>query len=305
MATITKQQYAFLLSIGVPFEGWVEGVGRAITKPVNVASSSPACGAISMGTFYSTNYVAAIIPETTKSQVSADNILNKIIKVRADGSHDVLDVKTKRTIWFGNNIKTNVKIDTNQNLLSIHIEDTNGNKYETVTELDEYLAEIGDKPVSPLRIAFDTFGAAFNYSRFRFEGMKTNQKSKLVHDSYQYMKKKWSYKPGTKPGVMYNQRIPKFYKYGGRVLVVVSVGILTSNIYDNRAVKASHVLDGAMLSIAAIPPYGWVAGLSYFIIDAGVTIFTDKSIGDYLNEYLHENSDIKDGILWDISPYFK
>jgi len=48
--------------------------------------------------------------------------------------------------------------------------------------------------------------------------------------------------------------------------------------------------------------YSWLWSW-LFIIDAGITIATDRSIGDYLNEYLHENMDIKDGVLWDLSPY--
>lgn len=256
-----------------------------------------ATGAIDMGTFYSTNYISIVVPET-RPRATGDDILDKIVKMRADGNYEVFDVKAKRTLQFGNNIKTDVKIDTDHNLLSIKTEDTNGNRYETVTQLDDYLAEIGDKSLSPERLAFDSFGAAFNYSRFRFEGMKTNQKSKLVHDSYQYLKRNWRYRPKTKPSVMYRDRIPKSYRYGGRVLFAVSASLIAGNIIENKAIRGSNVLDIGVLLISAYVPYGWVGGIAYFAVDAGLYIYTDKSIGDYLNQYLHDDMNISDGVLF-------
>lgn len=50
--------------------------------------------------------------------------------------------------------------------------------------------------------------------------------------------------------------------------------------------------------------YGWIVGVAYFAVDFGVTLATDKSIGDHANQWVHDKGWLDNGEILNLDSLF-
>jgi len=109
--------------------------------------------------------------------------------------------------------------------------------------------------------------------------MNNSQQWKLSHDIHKALKnnginvKTSAIKHGT-GAVLKN--ISRGTTIVGGSLVVVS-------ILNDKEVRASHILNGAMVGITMIPTIGWIAGGTFFLADMITLGISGQTIGSHLD----------------------
>jgi len=69
-----------------------------------------------------------------------------------------------------------------------------------------------------------------------------------------------------------------------RKIAIVGGVLALSDIAIDGELKASHLLNLAVVGVSAIPVYGWAIGGAYFAIDMGFLYFSGKTLGERLDE---------------------
>lgn len=317
---ISADYYEFLLEIGVPYEGYVEGVGEVINMPVITGSSTAADGS-RMGqgaTYLSVNYAAVIIPNRDEEiKIAAEQVSNEFIKLTADG-YMVQDINTNRWENFGHHISKNEEIVDGHVTITV-----TGDKGRPYT----YIIDTKSKKISggynrgnntgtfDGRKVYEAFDSGFDFMEHKFvaphrkgrltpfNGIKRNTQVKHTYDAMKWAKSK-GIKIKTKPSVFVDKTLPRVLKRASRVVNAVAIFVILHDVYKDRAFKTSHSLDAVMFGVSFIPYCGWAISAGYFIIDTGVDLITDKSFGDRLDEWAEEEFGLEDGVLLDIRPAF-
>jgi peptidoglycan hydrolase-like protein with peptidoglycan-binding domain len=71
-------------------------------------------------------------------------------------------------------------------------------------------------------------------------------------------------------------------------LGLLSVGIVAYDIYDDKEVRASHILSTVMVGVGFIPVVGWAISGTYFLADITTLTITGKGLGGYFDEEVNE-----------------
>ena len=71
-------------------------------------------------------------------------------------------------------------------------------------------------------------------------------------------------------------------------LGLLSVGVIIFDVADDKEVRASHVLNLAMVGVATVPIVGWMIGGGYFLADIATLTVTGYSIGGHLDNVIDE-----------------
>ena len=71
-------------------------------------------------------------------------------------------------------------------------------------------------------------------------------------------------------------------------LGLLSVGVIIFDVADDKEVRASHVLNLAMVGVATVPVVGWMIGGGYFLADIATLTITGNSIGGHLDNVIDE-----------------
>jgi len=74
-------------------------------------------------------------------------------------------------------------------------------------------------------------------------------------------------------------------------LGAISIGLIAYDAYEDKEVRASHILNATMVGASFIPVVGWMIGGSYFIVDIATLSLTGKSIGGHLDDEYNEHFD--------------
>lgn len=322
---ITADYYSFLLDIGCPYEGYVQGLGDAYCVPVLTGSSTPLNNSqTGNATYLSINYCPTVVPrkkQVTEKEVN-DYIEKELIKLE-NGEYYLKDINTNRWEKLGKSISKEIYIVDNE--VSICLTGTSGRTYtyvmneksirggynvqpnkdgssENEISIGRLLYEIGDNGVDFMEHKLSTTPYNKKVPKV-FSGTKRNTKVKHTYDTMKKLKSK-GINISTKPAAFVDKTLPKIVKGAGRATMVLSSAFILYDIYDNKAVKASHLLDTGMMLVAAIPYVGWAISLSYFVIDAGFSIFTDRSLGDRLDDLVEDLFGLEGGVLLDLNPVF-
>lgn len=125
--------------------------------------------------------------------------------------------------------------------------------------------------------------AAENY----FNNLKTSDKSRLVHKVSKELKKRTGIKVKGY-GNLYRNVIPKYFKWTGRALSAGDYVLTGFDIFHDKELSASHILDLSITSIGWLLPSGWVICGLYFGSNIIIESATGKEIGDYLNEFIDD-----------------
>ena len=152
------------------------------------------------------------------------------------------------------------------------------------------------KIIDVLKYANSTLGLCHDIIEHYFNNLKTAEKSKLVYD----LRKKLKNKTGIiikKPSDIYRKVIPKTLKWSGITLIAGKYFMSAYDIFDNKALHASDILDLGITTICLVIPYGWIIGGVYFVSDVITKLVTGKDFGDYLNDYFNNELGIDNGIL--------
>jgi len=67
-------------------------------------------------------------------------------------------------------------------------------------------------------------------------------------------------------------------------LGLLSVGVIIFDVADDNEIRASHVLNLAMVGVSTIPVVGWIIGGTYFLADITTLAISGKNIGGYLDD---------------------
>ena len=78
--------------------------------------------------------------------------------------------------------------------------------------------------------------------------------------------------------------VAKYDKYA-KCLALVSAGLTVATVINNRAIKPSDLINGAMAGIS-VSGFGSLIAGGYFLLDIGFKVTTGKSIGDRIDESL-------------------
>jgi len=78
--------------------------------------------------------------------------------------------------------------------------------------------------------------------------------------------------------------VAKYDKYA-KGLALVSAGLTVVNVINNRAIKPSDLINGAMAGIS-VSGFGSLIAGGYFLLDIGLKVTTGKSLGDRIDESL-------------------
>ena len=345
---ITLGYYTFLTKVvGCAYRGKVEGLGTVMTLPVTVANTTPASRAIDRkGIFLTTNYVSIIVPEPVpkndpvREYEAEQYIKGKISHTNSDGSIDFLDVSTNKVhrLEKGGGVKVDIQDDriliyANDSKQSFRSDYDLGFYMDLLEKAPTFISfslKVQEVPLPPQKqpfpsgkTAYDFGGLLFDYSQWKlleakhikgrpsiFNGIKRERKIKRIHDFKQYLKRRYNIKIQTQTSKILDEMLPKFYKKAGRVLFVASVAIEMYDIYDKRAVKASHALDVGMLLLPIFIPngVGLAISIAYFVTDISLMIYNDnkigyaKGIGGYLDEWVDKRGWLEDGVIWDLTP---
>ena len=89
-----------------------------------------------------------------------------------------------------------------------------------------------------------------------------------------------------------NKGVNKIAEYG-KIAGRVSVSMKAIEIAYTGEIQPSDVWDTTIPTILGwIPGYGWAIAGGYLILDTGVELYTGKSIGEHLNDYVREQHGI-------------
>ncbi|MDR3057997.1 MAG: hypothetical protein LBU84_07645 [Prevotella sp.] len=343
---ITLEYYYFLTNVvGCAYKGKVEGLGTVMTLPVTVANTTTASSAVNrQGIYLTTNYIPIIVPDPPQAndpvrEYEAEQyVKGKISRTNRDGSIDYLDASTGKVHKLEKGGYVNVDIYGDN--ISIYAKDST-HIFELTSDLNLYMEQLekaptffnfsGKVPEVPLppqkrpypagKTTYDVGGLAWSYFKWKtmdakykkgrwsvINGDKREKKIKKIHDAKQHLKRKHGIKIKTQTSKILDETLPAFYKGAGRVIFRITIFLELLNIYENRAFKASHALDGVMIAVAAIPYFGWIISLAYFLTDVSIMAYNykktgnAKGIGDYLNEWVDKKGWFENGVIWDLSP---
>jgi hypothetical protein len=342
---ITQEYYYFLTNVvGCAYRGKVEGLGTVMTLPVTVANTSPASRAVNpQGIYLTTNYIPVIVPDPPQGgdpvrEYEAERyIKERISRTNSDGSIDYVDVSTKKTHKLKPGGWVNVDIQGDQ--VFIHAKDST-DSFELISSLDLFGEQLEQAPTflsfstqTPEvflpppnqsfpagKAAYDAAGITWNAVKWKtmeakyrkgrspiLNGIKRQQKIKKIYEFKKFLKKH-NIPVKTQTSRILDHTLPTFYKKAGKVILWSTVFLEFLDVYNNRAFKASHVLDLAMIGVTLIPYVGWVISLAYFLTDVSVMTYNykktgnAKGIGNYLDEWLDKKGWLEDGIIFDLSP---
>lgn len=330
MHSISQDYFDFLLNIKVPYSGYIDRRWQVYCQPILAVKESPSTQAYDrQGFFLQTSYVP-VISENPEIKYSDDEIasmiLEKICNKDSDGTFDVFDVDSKKVLHFENNINTVIDVSSKEDRVSIRIGDTMGNRYSYEGNLSPYIEKINEsKSNIPWgKIAFDAISIKFDEVNYRWNEAKYNKnpkikalngksrssKIKYIHDAKKKIRQKTGIKIKAQNRVLLDKTIPKICRKLGKSLSFISGGMIVYDIVSEKGIKASHVLDAAMLGVCFIPVYGWIIGGAYFLSDLvvmGVTYGSTgeaKSIGDFLDGWIEDTFEKEDGkfLEWDQLP---
>ncbi|MEN9919787.1 MAG: hypothetical protein RL662_2223 [Bacteroidota bacterium] len=152
MPTLSSNEYAFLLELGIPYEGHVEGLGQVYTIPVVSSNERPICGASTMGTFKSTNYMPMLFNRKQQRDANAimKTIYNNIVKVKINSpnntqSYEIIDPINNQRIAMGKHL-TEMIINVQDDNLKISIKGENGDSFEYETnDVDTFTSKLGHR----------------------------------------------------------------------------------------------------------------------------------------------------------------
>jgi hypothetical protein len=198
MQTISREYYHFLTDVlGCPYNGYVEGLGKAFCQPLLGISETPSNGSTStQGIFLSSNYVSVVVPEapplSEEDQLQASRIeqyvKNKISRANNDGTIDFYDVNAQRQYKLQKGGRVDVKV-TGERIYIRALDDTQ--RFESDSDLYIYSDDLNNamipfsnftfdahkevplpkegKPVPFNKIAFDAVGNAHAYTEFKWK----------------------------------------------------------------------------------------------------------------------------------------
>lgn len=97
-------------------------------------------------------------------------------------------------------------------------------------------------------------------------------------------------------------RTSNILKMGGKLVAIGGLALGAKDIYDN-GLSFSNGLHTGMAVIAILPGGQGIAGV-YFLIDAGVTIFTGQGIGEHIDGWIDQDNNEKNVIYENSSHIF-
>jgi len=309
MATISQNDFWFLLSIGIPYEGDVQGLGKVTNKIVNTVSNCPSSGAIAQGNFINSNYVSVITPTTPHTPQNEDKEKEKGIynfltrdKVYTDpvsGERYPLSEKTSLTVNVSNDnveitfknetshIKHNMKFDQLRSIVqnspqsrkTLHI----GSQEVPIPNID-YL-ETSKKVRKVSGYALSTSSYMYKYvemaSKYNFNpnGYTTVfAETKIFGRNILLLPKGFDFKNSTL------LKISKYAKISGNTLGGLALLAGGTDIYFN-GLNWSNGTHLTMAALAMIPnPYTKGIATAYFIIDGILTLTTDQGLVEHIQD---------------------
>lgn len=308
---ISKDDFLYLQSIGVPYEGDVLGLGTISTKMINTVSNSPSCGAVAQGYFYNPNYLSVIIPGTfSKTPQDGDRETEKGIRdyltregVYTDpitGERYPLSDRTNLTVNVSDdNVEIIFKNDTSRIRHNMKLEElrsmvenpARSGKIITISSGEYSIPDIDYAKASETsrRISgyFMTIASPF------YEGKTKIQKYNLSNpNGYTHIRLKkeiWGYDifkylDGINMKNSTVLKAEKVFRWGGRTIGIGALLVGGVDVIKNEP-NYANVTHLTVAAIGMIPnSYTTGFATAFFIADGLLIAFTDKGLVEYIRE---------------------